>query len=158
MQITKERKTSLLKHDEWTSFFNLHRRLKSHQKNLNSFDRSISNDRTTTTTKKHQNVMIRHYSNFLSKENFVYFELLFVLRINIMISFDVTTKKTRTTKKRAKVIFTKTKRARKSFQIVFSTETFKNQISRSVMIAKEKTKKNTEKKLWNNQKKYYYGL
>ena len=89
--------------------------------------------------------MIRHYSNFFSKKSFIHFEFFFVLRINIVISFNMTTKKT-TTKKRTKTIFTKTKRTRKIFQIVFSTKTFKTEISKSVIIAKKKTRKNKKNK------------
>ena len=69
--------------------------------------------------------MIRHHVNFFSKKNFVNFEFFFsMLRINIVILFDVTTKKT-TTKKRTKAIFTKIKRTRKISRIVLSTETLK---------------------------------
>ena len=96
------------------------------KKILVSFDRSISNDRTTTTTKKHQSVMIRHHSIFFFQEKILLIlRFFFVLRINIVISFNVTTKETTTTKKRTKTIFTKTKRARKIFRIVFLTKTLK---------------------------------
>ena len=68
----------------------------------------------------------------------------FVLQINIVISFDVTTKTT-TTKKRTKTIFTKTKRVRKIFRIGFSIETFKKK--------RKKTEKKHEKQDYKTVKK-----
>ena len=96
---------------------------------------------------------------FFFKEEFSSFWISFsVLRINIVISFDVTTIETTTTKKRAKATLTKTKRTRKIFRTVFSIEMFKNEISKSIIIAKKKIKENTKKKIMKQLKKILLRL
>ena len=62
-----------------------------------------------------------------------------------------------TTRKRAKAIFTKTKQARKIFRIVFSTETFKKEILKSIIIAK-KRKKKRKKNYKTFKKEYHYDV
>ena len=69
-----------------------------------------------------------------------------VLRLNIVIFLHVMTKKITTMRKWKNLILsTKAEQTRENFWITFSTKTLKKEISRLVMIAKEKTKKNAKK-------------
>ena len=87
--------------------------------------------------------MIRHHLNFFSKKNFVYFEFFFVLRLKIVISFDVMTKKTATTKKRKNLILLrKIKQTWKIFEIILLTETLK----KNLKINNDREKRNDKKR------------
>ena len=84
--------------------------------------------------------MIRHYSSFLSRKNFVHSEFFFVLRINIVISFDVTTKEQRRRENERKRFSRKQNKRERSFKLSSQQRRWK-EISRSIIIAKKKTKK-----------------